>query len=65
MFEFKSSKRTNLTKSYMLSLHIKPGEAHTALAKLGMQPKFAIGYCLPNADFANFAREIKAALPPS
>ena len=66
MFGFsKSPSSHKIPTKHMLSLYLKPGEAQKTLSELTMRPKLAIGYCLPNTDFASLTREIKSALGES
>lgn len=66
MFGFsKSPSSHKIPTRHMLSLYLKPGEAQKTLSELTMRPKLAIGYCLPNTDFASLTREIKSALGES
>ncbi|TLE08163.1 chemotaxis protein [Helicobacter bilis] len=63
MFGFRKKQQKEQITTHIVSLHLKSHEIEERLNNLTIQPKLAIGYLMPNMDFASIANKIKRALP--
>lgn len=63
MFGFKKKQQKEQYAEHVQSFYLKSHEIEQRLSNLTMQPKLAIGYLMPNIDFASIARKIKSILP--
>ena len=63
MFGFRKKQQKEQITTHIVSLYLKSHEIEERLNNLTIQPKLAIGYLMPNMDFASIANKIKQTLP--
>lgn len=63
MFGFKKKQQKAQHIEHVQSFYLKSHEIEQRLSNLTMQPKLAIGYLMPDIDFASVSRRVKSALP--